>query len=772
VTMMIPTTATTTTATTANRTASTTNRKKKGKNARVNHLFTLNTDSDAESVSARRKSWRKKEKKAPPLRNNSFYYLKEDLQALGLQLHTIPIDELCIKVSTDIEDGLSTKMATQRLLLDGTNELSMPLKRKHRRLHKQTKLSYFKVDVIRDGVADHIPNIEIVVGDLVILRAGDEVPADLRIIECVHHCTIQRFGQAEVMECTTQATHESIHRSQNMAYFKDIIREGEAAGIVVATGDDTVYGQSVKSHHETVSAKSDLPKASNAVMHALSKKWVLAKSRSGTGALGHINALVVDCTGVIAYDHFDVEHIMVDWKIYDTTNLPHNSLAFQNLFKAIVLCNKSKFDKFHNTPKKKVHQVGLTSLEERAQAIAELETTGGTSTDIGLLRFYETYIPNPFPDFDTYIKERERFPKVFEIPYTNLTKYTVTIHSYNKEGPHHGHHGHHGHGFRHFIHQFSHKEERKKTREKHKQEIKKKRKQTMESKGEVTFLVIVRGAPEKIFPLCDCILSDGQMVPLPEDHHKNEELLNDIFSSFYEGFHSHPEMVIAVAQKTLRAKKYPQDHDFDNDDDLIHNMGSLCFLGLVSLEVTMRREVARTVAKFKQEGIQIVMCSTFHPLITELVCKKAFLITGYTALDIAKQLGVSVDDIDEYEHHQPEAIVLHGENLGDMNLEELQEIFDTYMEVHVARILPHEKEMIVNALKAKNLVVAVTGTDFTDSKAIKKADCGIALYSANDVVKHDSDLILLQDDHALKIIWDAYELVSQAHEKQTSCITH
>jgi sodium/potassium-transporting ATPase subunit alpha-1 len=99
--------------------------------------------------------------------------------------------------------------------------------------------------IIREGKSTTIPAEEVVVGDLVEIKGGDRVPADLRIIKA-HGCKVDNSsltGESEPQTRSPELSNEAPLETRNLAFFSTNCVEGTAQGIVVNTGDRTVMGR-------------------------------------------------------------------------------------------------------------------------------------------------------------------------------------------------------------------------------------------------------------------------------------------------------------------------------------------------------------------------------------------------------------------------------------------------------------------------------------------------------------------------------------------------
>jgi sodium/potassium-transporting ATPase subunit alpha len=99
--------------------------------------------------------------------------------------------------------------------------------------------------VVRDGHALRVNAAELVVGDIVELKGGDKVPADLRIVHAVGFKVDNSSltGESEPLSRVAESTHQNPLESANIAFFTTFAVEGTATGIVINTGDRSVIGR-------------------------------------------------------------------------------------------------------------------------------------------------------------------------------------------------------------------------------------------------------------------------------------------------------------------------------------------------------------------------------------------------------------------------------------------------------------------------------------------------------------------------------------------------
>ncbi len=208
------------------------------------------------------------------------------------------------------------------------------------------------------------------------------------------------------------------------------------------------------------------------------------------------------------------------------------------------------------------------------------------------------------------------------------------------------------------------------------------------------FSVYCKGAPEAIFALCKM------------DEQEKTTHLWKVQKMAEKGYR-----VIAVANSTYYNKLLPESqHDFD-----------FKFQGLIGLEDPIRPEVPQAIKECNDAGIKVIMITGDFPA---------------TAKSIATQIGMDT-----------QSEILTGDEMKYMSDEELRQRIDR---INIfARVIPEQKLRIVQALKANQEIVAMTGDGVNDAPALKAAHIGIAMGSkGTDVAREASSLVLLDDNFA------------------------
>ncbi|MEN9213880.1 MAG: cation-translocating P-type ATPase [Gloeomargarita sp. DG02_4_bins_56] len=221
------------------------------------------------------------------------------------------------------------------------------------------------------------------------------------------------------------------------------------------------------------------------------------------------------------------------------------------------------------------------------------------------------------------------------------------------------------------------------------------------------FLLLCKGSPELTLECCDQVQWQGQVTDLTPAQRQRILAQNNTLAS--QGLR-----VLGLAYRPLDAlPPHPRAEDLER---------GMVWLGMVGILDAARPEAKAAVARCHTAGIRVVMITGDHHL---------------TACTIAKDLGIL----------RPGDEVLTGRELEALSPEELAARVGRV--AVYARVSPEHKLHIVQALQKTGQVVSMTGDGVNDAPALKQADIGVAMgITGTDVSKEASDMILLDDNFA------------------------
>lgn len=542
--------------------------------------------------------------------------------------------------------------------------------------------------VIRDGIRQETDSRYIVPGDIVILEAGDIVPADGRIIESY---SLQVNESALTGESTNVEKVNNIINSEcpladrtNMVYSGSLVTYGRAVAAITETGMNTEVGKIAELMNSAKSRKTPLQVSldqfsqklaacimiicfivfalsvyrGNAILDAvlfavalavaaipealgsivtivqamgtqkMSKEMAIIKNLSAVESLGCVSVICSDKTGTLTQNKMTVQDIFIDGKVITPSQLDISCQLHRYLIYDAVLANDSSI----------VDGKGI-----------------GDPTEYALLEMYHN-ITDINNDCELSITEdtmRDILTRKEELPFDSDRKLMST---------------------KHVIH------------------------------GIPT--IFTKGAPDVLLERCTSILlSDG--IHEMSDIFKNQ-IINQNTSFSEKGLR-----VLAFAYKE-------SDEGLTSDSEQ-----GLTFLGLISEMDPPRKESIQAVADARKAGIRTVMITGDHKI---------------TATSIAKSIGIWNDG----------DIALTGQELDKMTDNELDNNIEK-ISVY-ARVSPENKIRIVDAWQRKGRIVAMTGDGVNDAPALKKSDIGVAMGITGTEVSKDAASMILADDNFATIV--------------------
>uniref|UniRef100_V9KCZ0 Sodium/potassium-transporting ATPase subunit alpha n=1 Tax=Callorhinchus milii TaxID=7868 RepID=V9KCZ0_CALMI len=586
--------------------------------------------------------------------------------------------------------------------------------------------------VIREGEKIQINAEDVVAGDLVEVKGGDRIPADLRIISA-HGCKVDNSsltGESEPQSRNPDYTNDNPLETRNIAFFSTNCVEGTARGIVVFTGDRTVMGRIATLASGLDTGKTpiareiehfiqiitgvavflgvsffvlslvlgytwleavifligiivaNVPEGLLATVTVcltltakrMAKKNCLVKNLEAVETLGSTSTICSDKTGTLTQNRMTVAHMWFDNQIHEAdTTEDQSGASFDKSSPTWVAL--SRIAGLCNRATFKGGQDNITILKR---------DVAGDASESALLKCIELCCGS--------VKAlRDKNKKVAEIPFNSTNKYQLSIHESDEP-------------------------------------------------GEKRYVLVMKGAPERILDRCSTIMLQGKEQPLDEE-------LREAFQNAYMELGGLGERVLGFCHYYMPEDKYPRGFAFDADD-VNFTTENLCFIGLMSMIDPPRAAVPDAVGKCRSAGIKVIMVTGDHPITAKAIAKGVGIISegNETVEDIAARLNIPVSQVNP---RDAKACVLHGTDLKDMSGEQIDDILRNHTEIVFARTSPQQKLIIVEGCQRQGAIVAVTGDGVNDSPALKKADIGVAMgISGSDVSKQAADMILLDDNFA------------------------
>jgi len=568
--------------------------------------------------------------------------------------------------------------------------------RAEKTLEALRKLAAPTARVIRDGVEVEIPASMVVPGDVIVLREGDRVPADARLIE-------SEDLEVDESSLTGESTpvvknhdvilpvNTIIAERKNMVFMGTYVVKGRGKAVVVSTGLNTEFGKIARMIRETggeqtpleielnefgkrigliilaicaivfltsilkggldlldalmlsvalgvAAIPEGLPAIATAILaigaRRMAKKNALVKKLAAVESLGAVDVICSDKTGTITKAEMTVKVIKLLDREYEVEGSGYEP---RGVIKGFNNDDDLKFMleilAAHTTPDVKL-------VNDNGKWIVKGSPTEGAA----LVLCYKGL------GFDGVKESIEKYKLVKTFPFDRFRKRKSTIHSYGDR-----------------------------------------------------FIIVSSGAPEVLLGISKWVRVSGVETPLTDE--LRERVNKQIVELASNGYRTY-----AVAYKVVDNPNLNMD---EAEKDLV-------FLGVMGIIDPPREGVREAVETARKAGIKVVMVTGDHKL---------------TAMAIARMIGLDVS----------EETVLDGSTLDRLSDEELEKVVD---KINVyARVTPEHKVRIVKAFKKKGYRVAMTGDGVNDAPALKAADVGVAMgIKGTEVAKEASQLILLDDN--------------------------
>ncbi|KAF0988455.1 hypothetical protein HZS_5193, partial [Henneguya salminicola] len=588
--------------------------------------------------------------------------------------------------------------------------------------------------IIRDGKKLNIRADQIVVGDIVIIQGGDLIPADLRVIESksfkVDNSSLT--GESEPQKRSSECTNDNLLETANIAFAFTYATEGTCTGVVVMTGDNTVMGRIAKLTSGVEVNKTPIGKEIQKFIRLITiiafiigiiffiLTLILTSSGFMTAVVFLIGIIVANVPEGLLVT-VTVALTLTAKKMAKKNCLIKNLESVETLGSTSVICSdktgtltQNRMTVSHrwvdasmetintaeNTSRTKLDTDSLANIMLfRISALcnrAEFRDnqdfeepilrwiTNGDASESALIKYFELFYA-PVEEF------RKNYPKLFEIPFNSVNKYQLSVH---------------------------------------------------EQPDDPRYLVVMKGAPERIVERCKRILIHGKEVEF-------EDKYMESFNAAYEEMGGMGERVLGFCCCYLSADKFPKGCALAEEDEPLFRMDNFVFIGLASMIDPPRAAVPHAVELCRDAGIKVIMVTGDHPITAKAIARNVGIISGASEsfsefkeriVEMGYETALSQTHI---------AAVITGNDIKDMTSCELDEIIKFHTEIVFARTSPQQKFIIVEGFQRSGAIVAVTGDGVNDSPALRKADIGVAMgISGSDVAKQASDMILLDDNFA------------------------
>ncbi len=564
--------------------------------------------------------------------------------------------------------------------------------------------------VLRDGLPCSVPSVELVAGDVVLIEAGDMLPADGRVIESTALKASEAALTGESLPVSKHADaladDAGLGDRRNMVFSGTSATHGRGKAVVTATGMRTEMGRIAglleQASPESTPLQEELARVSKllgivvvAIAFVMIATILLLEDVRGLAALFDVlifgvalavaavpEGLPTVVTAVLALGvqrmarrnaivrHLSAVETLGSANVIasdKTGTLTKNEMTVRAV---VTASGRVDLGGAGYEPRGKVRTQGERPLDERLRL--ELEralTAGDRANNAALLEQGEDWTVEGDPTEGALIVAARkaglgqqmldaRFQRLAEVPFSSERKMMSTVHA--------------------------------------------------DAERQDRLLAFSKGAPDVLLTLCSGEFVGGEEVAL-DDRRRAEILAGN------EDLAREALRTLGVAYRVLPADALAgRDADERLEQDLV-------FAGLIGMIDPPRPEAIEAAAQARTAGIRPLMITGDHPA---------------TALAIARELGIAT-----CERAVTGAEV---EKLSD------DELARTVCETAVyARVSPEHKLRIVRALQGQDAIVAMTGDGVNDAPALKSADIGVAMgITGTDVSKQAADIVLADDNFA------------------------
>lgn len=583
--------------------------------------------------------------------------------------------------------------------------------RAERALAALRKMTVPTVRVRRDGVTGEIPSIELVPGDVVLLEAGNAVPADCRLLECSGLKTQEAAltGESDSIEKQVEALSDDqapLGDRFNMVWLGTAVTYGRGTAVVVATGLDTELGRIADSLQNVQPEPTPLQKRLGQLGRSLAVAslvivtvvFVLGVARGEDPKLMLMTALSL-AVAVVPEGLPAVATVALALgarRMFQRQALIRKLPAVETLGSVTVICSDKTGTLTQNRMTVTVLDVAGQRVElpvngnrELDAAVSLLLITGCLCNDAEVRDSSEGDSPEILgePTETAFIQAARQygidkpslsqtFPRIGELPFDSDRKRMTTIHRATGS-----------------VDRFP---------------------AALTGLDDSDAIAFSKGAVISLLDVCSDVWDAGEIRELDESWRRRIIEAGDELAGRgmrVLGFAFRPLDGVPLSGSEADAER------------------SLIFVGLMALVDPPRPEVKDAISRCITAGIRPVMITGDHPLTAEYIAGELGICRSHTGPTTDKENVLTGRDLAE---------------LSDTALRESVERTAVY-----SRVAPVDKLHIVQALQANGHVVAMTGDGVNDAPALRQAHVGVAMgITGTDVSKEASEVVLLDDNFA------------------------